>query len=56
MTDFPRVTGVARDPDNDLVISVCFTQPLTDDQLRAVHEALRYGQAITDDDGELAFA
>ncbi len=54
--DFPRVTGVARDADNECTVVVTFSTPLTDDQIRAIHDAFKNGEAITDFDGELAFA
>jgi hypothetical protein len=37
----PRVMGVGRDPNNPKFYDVAFSAPLTDDQLRDLHEYLR---------------
>jgi hypothetical protein len=41
MSDILRVFGVSRLADNDKAVLISFSEPLTDDQLRHLHEYLR---------------
>ena len=38
---FPKAFGVSRVADNDKVVLVSFNRPLTDDELRVLHEEIR---------------
>lgn len=38
---FPKVSGVSRVADNDKAIEVIFRRPLTDDEMRVLHEEIK---------------
>ncbi|WP_036291966.1 hypothetical protein [Methylosinus sp. PW1] len=38
-----KAVGVSRDPENDRTLHVAFNRPVTDDEMRVIHDALRGG-------------
>jgi len=41
---FPKCWGVSRMADNDQAVLVSFAEPLTDDQLRGLHDLIKDNQ------------